>query len=210
MRPLLPLLSTALLALVIGTTGCNGSESNGSDQPNGANAQAGDEQDLTTQTDAALQGKLKGIMKDITFMSESDYPYVVLEGEQVTAARLTTKLVREKLRAAVKAASSSHRDIQPASCRSSRVDVSAAIRDGDSAVVPPNPDDDNFFYAKHDKQLGIALKVMRAQLKSVVGFTFGTNASGDQDEFGPVLYIYVGISKTSGKLIAIMTEAVYT
>ena len=71
-------------------------------------------------------------------------------------------------------------------------------------------DDDNYTYARHDKQLGIALKVMRAQLKSVVGFTFGTNASGDQDEFGPVLYVYVGISKTTGKLIAIMTEAVYT
>ena len=27
---------------------------------------------------------------------------------------------------------------------------------------------------------------------------------------GPVVYIYVGISKTSGKLIALMTEAVYT
>lgn len=58
------------------------------------------------------------------------------------------------------------------------------------------------------KQLMIALKTMRAQLKSVSGYTFGT--SGDQDELGTVLYIYVGISKTTGKLIAIMTEAVYT
>ena len=88
--------------------------------------------------------------------------------------------------------------------------MSSAIADGDAAVVPADPNDDEFSYARHDKQVGIALKVMRASLKSVVGFTFGTSESGDQDEFGTVLYVYVGISKTTGKLIAIMTEAVYT
>ncbi len=34
--------------------------------------------------------------------------------------------------------------------------------------------------------------------------------AGDQDELGTVVYVYVGVSKTTGKLIAIMTQAVYT
>jgi hypothetical protein len=169
------------------------------------------ESDLTqTATDAAIQGKLRGIIKDVTFMSEGDFPYVVFEGDAVTEKRLSTKLVREKLQAAVKANSSGHRDILPASCRAVRLDVGEAIATGNAAEVPANRDDDNFTAELHDKQLMIALKTMRSQLRGVVGFTFGTNASGDQDEVGTVLFVYVGISKTTGKLIAIMTEAVFT
>lgn len=34
--------------------------------------------------------------------------------------------------------------------------------------------------------------------------------AGNQDEVGTVLFIDAGVSKTTGKLIAIMTEAVFT
>ena len=203
---LIGLLTTSLLAIALGT-GCAPAEESA---PAPAGTEVGQEQDLTTQTDAALQGKLNGILKDITFTSESDYGYVTLEGNAITEKKLTKALVRKHLAAVIKAKSSDHRDILPAKCRAVRIDVSKAIAEGDSAEVPTNHDDENYTYAHHDKQVAIALKVMRAQLKSVVGFTFGTNESGDQDEFGTVLYVYVGISKTSGKLIAIMTEAVYT
>lgn len=206
--PVLSLLSISLLALALGTGCAPAEESSGA--PAAGEPATGNEQDLTAMTDAALEGKLMGILKDVTFTSESDYPYVALEGDKITEAKLTTTLVRKHLAAAVMAKSGDHRDILPAKCRAVRLDVSKTIAEGDAAVVPANHDDDNYLYAHHDKQLGIALKVMRSQLKSVVGFTFGTNESGDQDEFGPVLYVYVGISKTSGKLIAIMTEAVYT
>ncbi len=100
----------------------------------------------------------------------------------VTDKRLSTKIVRAKLQAAIKTQSSSHRDILPASCRAERLDVSKAIAEGDAAVVPADKNDDDYLYAHHDKQVGIALKVMRSSLKSVVGFTFGTNASGDEDD----------------------------
>ena len=197
-------LSATLLAVVLGT-GC-AAPSDG--------APSGDEtasSDLTGQlSDAALQGKLRGILKDVSFTSESDFPYLVFEGDAVAEKRLSTKLVRQKLQAAIKAQSSSHRDILPSSCRSSRLVVHQAIADGNAAVVPANHDDDEFVSAFHDKQVSIALKVMLSQLRSVVGYTFGTNASGDQDDVGPVLFVYVGISKTTGKLIAIMTEAVFT
>jgi hypothetical protein len=206
--PWLSMLSTSLLAITL-AAGCSPAEESSSASPP-AGDQGAAEQDLTQATDAAIGGKLMGILKDVTFMSESDYPYVLLEGEVVTEKRLTTAIVRKKLAAAIKAKSSSNRDISLATSRSARVNVSTAIADGDAAVVPANKDDDNYLTAHHDKQLGIALKVMRSQLKSVTAFTFGTNASGDQDEIGPVVYVYVGISKTSGKLIAIMTEAVYT
>ena len=200
-----------VLALVFASAACAPAEE--SAQANGANGNGENVavDDLRTPlSDNALEGKLKGILKDVSFTSESDYPYVVIEGDAVTEKRLTTKLVREKLKNAVKLANSSQRDISLANCRSSRLNVSQAIADGEAAEVPANHEDDDFVYANHDKQVMIALKTMRAQLKSVVGYTFGTNASGDMDEVGTVLYVYVGISKTTGKLIAIMTEAVYT
>lgn len=202
------MLSTTLLAIALGTGCAPADEASNGPAPSGEEGAA--EQDLTQATDAAIQGKLRGILKDVTFTSESDYPYIVLEGEAVTEKRLNTKLVRQKLQAAVKAQSSSQRDIVPASCRSSRISVSSAIAEGDAAIVPADKQSDDYLYAHHDKQLGIALKVMRSQLRSVTGYTLGTSASGDQDEVGPVVYLYVGISRTSGKLIAIMTEAVYT
>jgi len=201
------MLSTTLLAIALGT-GCAPAEESPTGAPAGDESAA--EQDLTQATDAAIGGKLMGILKDVTFTSESDYPYMLIEGDIVTAKRLTTTIVRQKLAAAMKAKSSSNRDISLATSRSARVNVSTAISDGDAAVVPTNKDDDNYLYAHHDKQLSIALKVMRSQLRGVTAYTFGTNASGDQDDIGPVVYAYVGISKTSGKLIAIMTEAVYT
>ena len=110
----------------------------------------------------------------------------------------------------MKANSSSKRDILPSSCRVQALDVAEAIASGDAAKVPTDPNDNDFTSAFHDRHLGIALRVMRSQLGAVTGFTFGTNASGDEDDVGPVVYVYVGISKSSGKLIAIMTEAVYT
>jgi len=207
-RPMMirPLLLSSFLVLGLSTTavGCAPQDGDGATQP-------ADEQDITSQlSDNALEGKLKGILDGVTFTSESDYPYIVMEGDAVTEKRLSSKLVRAKLAAAVKTNSSSHRDIALASSRSERVDVSKTIADGDAAQVPADKNSDDYMYAHHDKQLGIALKVMRSQLKSVVAFTFGTNQDGDEDEIGPVCYVYVGISKTSGKLIAIMTEAVYT
>lgn len=169
------------------------------------------ESDIVTASDSAIQGKLRGILKDVTFTSESDYGYQVIEGETAAdrSKRLSTAVVRQKLAAVVKAKSSDHRDILPTSCRAERLNVSSAIAEGESAQVP-SPDDDNYTYARHDKQLMIALKYMRQQLKGVVGYTFGTDASGNQDELGTVVFVYVGISKTTGKLIAIMTEAVWT
>ncbi|MBL8612259.1 MAG: hypothetical protein JNL38_33265 [Myxococcales bacterium] len=207
---LLHLVAVSFLALTA-SAGCAPAEES---KDNGGSAAVNDgvDNEIRTASDAAIMGKLKGILKDVTFTSESDYGYVVFEGEAVPAGtkRLTTALLRQKLAAGVKANSDDHRDIAPTKCRAVRLNVSSTIADGDAAVVPTDPNADDFVYAKHDKQLGIALKTMRASLKNVVGYTFGTNESGDQDELGTVVYVYVGVSKTTGKLIAIMTQAVYT
>jgi hypothetical protein len=192
-------LSIAAIAAALGT-GCAPSSEDGTNADDTSSESA-----LRTQTDAAIQGKLKGILRDVVFMSEGDSPYFVFEGEATDAKRLSTKLVRQKLAAAVKAQTPSARDILPTTCRSRRLNVSDAILPQSS-----DPIDEDDYAGQHDRKLSIALKYMRAALTGVVGFTFGTSASGDQDEFGPVVYVYVGISKTTGKLIAIATEAVYT
>ena len=202
---ILKLLSLSLVAAAL-STGCAGAD----EAQNTGDPAAADEQDLTQATDKAIEGKIGGILDGVTFTSESDYPYVVLEGDAVTSKRLSTSIVRKALAGAVKAKSSSKRDISVASCRSARVSVGEAIAAGDAAVVPADKTSDDYLYAHHDKQLMIALKTMRSQLLSVSAYTFGTNESGDQDDVGPVVYVYVGISKTTGKLIALMTEAVYT
>jgi hypothetical protein len=186
----------------------------------GCAADSAGEDDTSTGTqevrvqlsDDAIQGKLRGILTDVTFTSEGDYPYVVFTGDAVpnTTRRLSQRIVREKLAAGVKANSDEQRDIQNPQCRAERLNVSSAIAEGEAAEVPADREADDFIYAQHDRQVMIALKTMRSQLRGVVGFTFGTNESGDQDEFGTVHYVYVGISKTTGKLIAIMTQAVYT
>ena len=201
---------TALSASILAVALATGCAAPSSDASNGAPEDNIAESDLTAASDAAIQGKLRGILKDVSFTSESDFGYLVFEGDATQDKRLSTKLVRQKLQAAIKAQSSSRRDILPSSCRAVRNSVSEAIATGDGVEVPKNRDDDDFVSANHDRQLSIALKVMRSQLRGVVGYTFGTNASGDQDDVGPVLFVYVGISKTTGKLIAIMTEAVFT
>jgi hypothetical protein len=185
---------SALIALVAVSLSVGCASQDGGDP---SAAPAGAESDLTALEDNALQGKLRGILKDVEFMSEADAPYAVFEGDVTTASKLNTKAVRQGLQAAVKRIA--ERDIVPARVRSERLNVSSVIADGEGADAE-----------RHDRQLSIALKTMRANLKSVVGFTFGTSASGDQDEEGPVVYVYVGISKKSGKLIAILTTAVYT
>src|SRR5262249_26804529 len=71
----------------------------------GCAAPSGDEEqsapavasDLTQAlSDSALEGKLKGILKDVSFTSESDFPYIVFEGGAVTESQLTEALVRER------------------------------------------------------------------------------------------------------------------
>lgn len=191
-----------LLALAAASAACAPTQEGGASPP-GADDVA--EDDIKRQlSDSQLMGKLNGILADVIFISESDYPYVVFEGGVVTEPLLTEALVREKLKDAVKANSSSERDISLPECRATSVDIDREIAEGDGT---PSGDDD---YERHARQLMIALKTMRAQLRSVVGFRFGTTESGDMDELGTVHYVYVGISKTTGRLIAIMTEAVYT
>jgi hypothetical protein len=200
------LLATSCLFAALAVGCAAPTEAGPSDTTEGAAAS-----DLTQGlSDSALEGKLKGILEGVTFTSESDFPYVVVEGDVATETTLTQAVVRQKLEKAVKANSSSHRDILSSRCRAETVDVNKAIADGDAAKVPADKNDDDFTSAFHDRQLGIALKVMRSDLRSVVGFEFGTNATGDEDDVGPVVFVYAGISKTTGKLVAIMTEAVFT
>ena len=83
-------LSASLLAIVL-ATGCAAPTSGDEASPDDGASTS----DLTASSDAAIQGKLRGILKDVTFMSEGDFPYVVFEGEAVTEKRLSTKLVRQ-------------------------------------------------------------------------------------------------------------------
>lgn len=189
-----------LLFVVGGLAGCAGSGApeDSASTEQGALETAG--QRAEQASDDEIKAKLGQILHGVMFTSESDYEYTVLEVDGHGVKKLSTKALRANLAAIIKQKSSSHRDIAKATCRAEKLAIADALKDAEST----DPDD-------HDsKQAGLAVKYMTEQLRGVVGYTFGTNASGDEDDEGPVVYVYVGISRTSGKLIAIMTEAVYT
>ncbi len=189
----------ATFALVTVASLSQGCASQGADSSSGGDDQS---QALVAHRDSddAIKAKLGQILKDVTFMSESDYPFVIFDADSGSAKSLTTSVLRKRLAGAVKSHASSNRDISKSTCRAVKLSLADVLADASLT----DPDD------KDSRQIGLAVKYMTEQLKGVVGYTFGTNASGDQDEEGPVVYVYVGISRSTGKLIAIMTEAVYT
>ena len=187
-----------LIALVPGCAGAEHDDATATEE--GALGASSGSRPHAQASDEAIKAKLADILRDVTFMSESDYPYTVIEADGGGAKRLSLKVVRTKLKGVVKTATSSNRDISKADCRAQTLSLADAMSDAAST----DPEEHNA------KQASLAVKYMTEQLKGVVGYTFGTNASGDEDDMGAVVYVYVGISRTSGKLIAILTEAVYT
>lgn len=151
-------------------------------------------------SDDAIKAKLAEILRGVQFMSESDYPYTIIEADGHGTKRLSSRALRKNLADVIKDKTDDHRDITRRGCRAEKLSISDAVADANIT----DPED------RDSKQAGLAVKYMTEQLKSVVGYTFGTNESGDQDEFGTVVYVYVGISRTTGKLIGIITQAVYT
>ena len=199
MKPSLRIFSPlAALFLLHGLAACageSGASNEGVNQgaietPAARPAQKSDD-DIKRELDRMLQG--------VEFMSESDYPYVVIEGKQIRAKSISDRVLRWAIKDEVKTVT--ERDISKTDCRAERLSISDVLAD---ATLPD--DEEN-----HDAlQAALAVKFMREQLQGVVGYTFGTNASGDQDDEGPVVYVYVGKSRTTGKLIGIVTQAVYT
>jgi len=170
----------------------------------GASAEA-----VSTASDDVLKAKLAELISGASFTSESDYPYVVLQGEGgARVTRLSASTLRKRLGAAILASSEGHRDIRVRGTRavysSFSEELASAEADAADATLEEDP------YRIHARKLAATLKYMKANLRGTASYTFGTNDSGDGDGNGNVLIVYVGISKTTGKLIAIMTEAVYT
>lgn len=178
---------------------CADGNGNANDEPQ-ATQEGALEGRRTQASDAAIKSKLGEILRGVTFMSESDYPFTVIEADGNGVKRLSAKAVRTNLSAILKDKTSSNRDVMRRGVRQEKLAIADAIRDSELTGEDE----------RDARQAGLAVKYMTEQLKGVVGFTFGTNESGDQDEFGPVVYVYVGISRTTGKLIGIFTEAVYT
>jgi hypothetical protein len=182
--------------ITVGGVGCD-SQSHGDNPLDEAS------QDINAASDTAIKAKLQGILQGVEFISDSDNKYTVLEGEATRGKVLTEQIVREKLRLAVQQAHSIRRDIGPTTCLADTMDVDEAIQEGEH----PDP---NVVGPQSYIQLMLALKTMKSNLHSVVGFAFGVDGNGNQDDEGNVAIVYVGISKTSGKLIAILTEATWT
>lgn len=202
MNPVRLLSVLSFVTLISALPGCASADAGqgGEADPSAESALGANTGSRAQASDDAIKTKLTNLLQGVTFMSEADYPYTVVEADGGGAKRLSLKVLRTKLKGVVKVSTSSSRDIAKADCRAEKIALSDTIADASST----DPEE-------HDaKQAGLAVKYMTEQLKGVVGYTFGTNASGDQDQFGAVIYVYVGISRTSGKLIAILTEAVYT
>jgi len=157
-------------------------------------------------SDAEIARHLGELIEGAQWMSESDYGYTVIEGDGVGLVQVNEAAVRKRLAAALEAKSEDRRNIRPASVRGVYVNVDHVIEDFEAEANDADADE---YMRTNARKLSASLRFMKANLTSVVGFTFGTNASGDGDGQGNVLYVYVGLS-ASGKLIGMFTEAVYT
>ena len=184
---------------VMGAVAClQGCASGQGEEASGVETAEGALERRNQESDAQIKAKLTDLLRDVVFMSEGDYPYTVFEADSGGARKLTSTVLRARLKAEIQ--TRAERDISKRTCRAEKLSLADVL--ADAALTDPDERD--------ARQAGLAVKYMKEQLRGVVGYTFGTNASGDQDEDGPVVYVYVGISRTTGKLIAISTQAVYT
>ena len=66
------------------------------------------------------------------------------------------------------------------------------------------------YYRENAAKRAALYKYMLGNLDDVRMLTFGTSENGDQDDEGTAIEMVVGISRTTGKLIGVMAQAVYT
>jgi hypothetical protein len=179
----------AVLALAAVTPAC-ASESN--DPPAGTVAP-----EANSFNDADLVKKLNETLKDVLFISEGDFPWVVVEGDGNGVGAITAKVVAERLGPGIaKIDGDKPRNLAK---------LSVEELDGKDVLKELGSDPEDEDAPKYKE----ADKLVSANLKELKLFLFDQNASGDQDT-GPIIHVLVGKSKRTGRLISLVTMQVAT
>jgi hypothetical protein len=151
--------------------------------------------------DAELKAALAKALEGATFPSEADIEFFVVDGDGSKVSSITSIVVKKRLGAAIKNVLQDTRNVSRLPAESESFD-NFLENARDNAKDPSMSD----FSRKNDAALAAALGLMKQQLKSTAAFSLGAEPEGG----GNVIFVFAGKSKTTGRLIALVTGAVFT
>jgi len=170
-------------------------------------AQEGDINKGTPLSDAQLKTKLEQLVVGTDFRSETDEPYHVVEGDAVKGSILAGAAVRRSLEKSIRVALKDQISGMDPDFSKLRVDKES-VQDWLKGVKEGAADaSEDKEMRESDRKVAEALQLMLDQLKNVSGFAYGRDPeSGD----GSIVFVFVGRSKTTGRLIGLTTFAAFT
>lgn len=187
-------ISVVGITVVLGT-GC------AADAENAGTAQS---EVTTTLSDAQIKDTLTATLKDVTFFSETDAPYEVIEGDGSGVSTITVKVVRERLAAQIESTWAGQLGLPLSELPDDTEDFSGWL---EGARADANDEELDAEERAVHRKVADAFTLMQSQLIGVKGFAFGRDErSGD----GSIAFVFVGRSKTTGRLIALTTFGAFT
>jgi hypothetical protein len=158
----------------------------------------------TTLPDDQLKAKLARTVEGTNFLSETDEPYHLIEGDGRQVTTITSTVVKKRLAASIKQALGHQIEgIDFARMNSESEDLREWLKNAREGANDASQDKES---RDSDRKVAEALQLMLDQLRNVKAFAFGRNESGD----GSIVFVFVGRSKTTGRLIGLTTFAAFT
>lgn len=157
----------------------------------------------STLSDDQLKAKLAKLAEGTNFMSETDEPYHVIEGDGTKVKVVTAAVVKKRLAKTIaeQLKGQSPEDINK--LNSDKEDFQEWLKGAREGAADPTQDKES---REEDRKLAEAMQLMLDQLRGVTAFAFGRDENGD----GSVVFVFVGRSKTTGRLIGLTTFGAFT
>lgn len=156
-------------------------------------------------SDDQLKAKLAKLAEGTNFMSETDETYHLIEGDGAKVSVITSTVVRKRLSVAIKAALKNQlggeQDLSK--IRAEKEDFKQWMQDAREGANDATQDKET---RDNDRKVADALQFMQDHLRGVTAFAFGRDENGD----GSVVFVFVGRSKTTGRLIGLTTFGAFT
>jgi hypothetical protein len=188
-------LTATLLALCATlSVACAGSEpapSGAESNVSAGSANAGGED---ASADAALVAELKTVLAGQEFISESEFPWTIVQGDGRGVEAIDAAAIDARLGAVIEPIDGSGRDLAKLRSEEESFDeLFDGLEDGGEGP---------------DEAYSRARKLLTTHLTDLRVIKFDVRPSGDQDT-GPIIYVVAGKS-AAGNLIALVTYAVAT